>query len=117
MTTRALLDLLPWGQGGGSRVPGEGGVDYDALFVKILNDDRFHAILEKIASDQVKVMEDKLGEELRLLEVRLACGDITSEDRMKLCGAEKPNAGGSRSEEVETIVRVHGKLLDSTWLH
>jgi hypothetical protein len=51
------------------------------------------------------------------LEVRLACGDITSEDRMKLCGAEKPNAGGSRSEEVETIVRVHGKLLDSTWLH
>ncbi len=80
MTTRALMDLLPWGQGGGSRVPGEGGVDYDALFVKILDDDRFHAILEKIASDQVKVMENKLGEELRLLEVRLACGDITSGD-------------------------------------
>ena len=42
LATRALHELLPWGEGGGgARYQGEGGVvDYDALVTRILDHDR-----------------------------------------------------------------------------
>lgn len=105
--SRALHDLRPWGEGGGGAAryhQGDGGaVDYDALVTRILNHDRFRAIVEKLAGEQVREMEGRLGAELRQLEVMLL-------DKTKQLELLVNQTRNNLQVEVDKVISLKGQL-------